>query len=80
ASTFGHKETGKLDLNNSGVQALVDRLRGPLQNANVSLSEQQLQDLANNIKTFRDSPPRSGVLRSIDDLQGVQGVTPQVLS
>jgi preprotein translocase subunit SecF len=80
ASTFGHKETGKLDLNNSGVQALVDRLRGPLQNANVSLSEQQLQDLANNIKTFRDSPPRSGVLRSIDDLQGVQGATPQVLS
>jgi len=80
ASTFGHKETGKLDLNNSGVQALVDRLRGPLQNANVALSEQQLQDLATNIKTFRDSPPRSGILRSIDELQGVQGVTPQVLS
>ena len=57
ADTFGHKETGKLDLNNTGVQAIVDRLRGPLQTANVSLSEQQLQDLANNIKTFRDSPP-----------------------
>jgi len=80
AGTFGHKETGKLDLNNTGVQAVVDRLRGPLQAANISLSEQQLQDLANNIKTFRDSPPRSGVLRSLDELQGVQGVTPQVIS
>jgi preprotein translocase subunit SecF len=80
ASTFGQQQTGKLDVNNSGVQALVDRLRAPLQTAGVSLSEQQLQDLGTNIKAFRDAPPRSGVLRSFDELQGVAGVTPQVIS
>ena len=80
SSTFGQQQAGKLDVNNSGVQALVDRLRGPLQTAGVSLSEQQLQDLATNIKAFRDAAPRSGVLRSFDELQGVPGVTPQVIS
>jgi preprotein translocase subunit SecF len=67
-------------VNNSGVQALVDRLRVPLQSAGTAMSEQQLQDLATRIKNFRDTPPRSGVLRSFDDLQGVPGVTPQVIA
>jgi preprotein translocase subunit SecF len=79
-ATFGQQQAGKLDLNNAGVQAIVDRLRVPLQGAGVSLSEQQLQDAATAIKNFRDAAPRSGVLRSIDDLQGVPGVTPQVIS
>ena len=80
ATTFGQQQTGKLDVNNTGVLALADRIRGPLSAAGVSLSEQQLQDLANNIKNFRDQSPRSGVLRSFDELQGVSGVTPQVIS
>lgn len=80
AGTFGQQQTGKLDLNNSGAQTMIDRLRVPLQTANVSLTEQQLTDLANNIKNFRDTPPRSGVIRSVDELSGVTGVTPQVLS
>jgi len=80
STTFGQQQAGKLDLNNAGVQAIVDRLRVPLQSAGVSLSEQQLQDVATAIKNFRDAAPRSGVLRSIDELQGVPGVTPQVIS
>lgn len=79
-TTFGQQQAGKLDLNNAGVQAIVDRLRVPLQSAGVSLSEQQLQDVATAIKNFRDAAPRSGVLRSIDELQGVPGVTPQIIS
>jgi preprotein translocase subunit SecF len=80
ATTFGQQQGSKLDVNNSGVQALVDRLRVPLQSAGTAMSEQQLQDLATRIKNFRDTPPRSGVLRSFDDLQGVPGVTPQVIA
>jgi preprotein translocase subunit SecF len=79
ATTTGLQQSGKLDLNNSGALALADRIRGPLAAAGVSLSEQQLQDLATNIRTFRDEAPRSGVLRSVDDLQGVPGMTPQIL-
>jgi preprotein translocase subunit SecF len=79
-TTFGQQQAGKLDLNNAGIQAIVDRLRVPLQSAGVSLSEQQLQDVSTAIKNFRDAAPRSGVLRSIDELQGVPGVTPQIIS
>lgn len=79
-TTLGQTQTGKLDINNAGAQTIVDRLRGPLQTVGVSLTERQLEELANNIKTFRDSAPRSGVLRSFDELQGVPLVTAQVIS
>lgn len=79
ATTTGQQQSGKLDLNNSGALTVVERIRGPLASAGVSLSEQQLQDLATNIRTFRDAPPRSGVFRSVDDAQGAPGVNAQVL-
>ena len=79
STNFGQPVASKFDLNNSGVGVVADRLRGPLGAAGVALSEQQLQDLVSNIKNFRDSAPRSGVLRSVDELSGVPGVTPQVL-
>ncbi len=78
-ATFG-APAGKYDINNTGAEALADRLRDPLQRASVALSEQQLQDLAKNITSFRDTPPRSGLIRDLDDLRGVTGVTPQVLA
>ncbi len=73
-------EGGKLDLNNSGQEAVVSRLRDPLQVASVALSEEQLQGLTKAILNYRDTPPRSGVLRSIDELSAVPGVTPAVIS
>jgi preprotein translocase subunit SecF len=70
---------GKLDLNNAGQTALEDQLRDPLARASAGLSDQQLKVLAGGILTFRDHD-RSGLLRSIDEVRGVAGVTPQVLS
>lgn len=78
-TTFG-QANGKLDINNSGQAALADRLRGPLQAAGVGLSEQQVQQLAQAVLQYRDSSPRSGLVRSVDDLSAVSGVTPQVLN
>jgi preprotein translocase subunit SecF len=43
--------SGKIDLNNSSASELADRLRGPLQQAGVPLSEQDLQDLCAAIST-----------------------------
>src|ERR1700722_2575735 len=43
-STFGGTE-GKLDLNNSSGDQLADRLRDPLLQAGVPMSEQELQDM-----------------------------------
>ena len=79
SSSFGQKETGKIDINNSGQQAVADRLRGPLAAAGVNLNDAELQSLVANIMNFRNSPPRSGVLRSFDELAGVSGVTSQVI-
>ena len=76
-ATFGASE-GKLDLNNSSSQQLADRLREPLLQASVPLSEQELKDLTDSIEKFRAS--RGGLLRSIDEVAGVPGVTPPILA
>lgn len=73
-------QTGKLDLNNSSAALLADRLREPLIRAGAGGSDQQLFDLMKAITTFRDTPPRSGLLKSVDNLAGVAGVTPAVLN
>jgi len=77
-ATFGEK-TDRLDLNNSGPQALAERLRDPLQRAAIPMSDEQLAQLARRIIEFRNSPPRSGVLSNFDQLREVEGVTPQIL-
>src|SRR5579872_6906908 len=69
---------GKLDLNNSAADQLAEKLREPLLQAGVALSEQELQDVVKNIEAFRAS--KGGILNSLDQLSGVQGVTPQVLA
>src|SRR5579883_973440 len=76
AAMFGD-QGGKLALNSSSVAQLVERLRDPLLQAGVPLSEQQLQDLAAAIHSFRSS--RGGIIRDFNELRGVAGVTPQVI-
>lgn len=79
-ATFGQPNSGKLDFNNASQQALLDRLRDPLQRAGVQLAEPQLQKLAADMLQFRNTPPRSGVVGSFDQLSAVPGVTPAVLN
>lgn len=78
AANFG-EANGKLDFNNASVESLTERLRGPLQQANVGLSDQQLKDVATAALGFKNTPPRSGIITSFDQLNGVAGVTPQIL-
>ncbi|MSV34390.1 MAG: protein translocase subunit SecF [Bryobacterales bacterium] len=75
-STFAAPD-GKLDLNNSSMGQLAERLREPLLQASVALSEQELQDVVKNIQAFRAS--KGGILTSLDQLSGVQGVSAQIL-
>lgn len=79
ASNFGRKETGRLDINNAGQQAIIDRMRGPLASAGQNLNDQQLGDLVSRIVGFRNAPPQSGLLRSFDQLAGLPGVISQVI-
>ncbi|MCL6508272.1 MAG: protein translocase subunit SecF, partial [Bryobacteraceae bacterium] len=77
--TFGGAARG-LDFNNAGQEALVSHLRDPLQRAGVALSEEELQKLVRGMLEYRDTPPRSGLVRSFDELSAVPGVTPAVIS
>ncbi len=79
-ASFGDPQSGKLDFNNAGASEIADRLTVPLQQAGVQLSDQQLQNLAENMRKFRDTPPRSGLLTSLDQLAAVPGVTPAIIS
>ena len=75
-STFGGGE-GKLDLNNSAADQLAERLRDPLLQAGAPISEQQLQDVVKAIEDYRAS--NGGILKSIDQLSQVSGMTPAIL-
>jgi preprotein translocase subunit SecF len=74
-SNFGGEGGGKLDLSGAGAGALADRLRAPLGGG---MNEQQVQDLARAITSYRDTQKR-GLLGNIDSLSGVNGVSPEVL-
>ncbi len=70
--------SGKLDVNNSSVGTLAGALRPALQDANVALSDMEVDQLAQNIENFRNQE-RGGLLKSFDELSSVKGVTPQII-
>ncbi len=77
-AAFNPNAAGQLDINLTGQTELADRLRDPLAKANVSLSDDQVQALAQRIIDYRTA--HSGLIRNLDDLSAVPGATPQVLS
>jgi len=79
-AAFNPNSGGKLDINTVGQSALADALRDALAQAGAGLSDDQLQNLAKQILTYRDTPPRSGLIRNLDELSTVPGVTTKVLN
>jgi len=79
-TTFGQPNSGKLEFNNAGREAVVARLRDALARNNVAMSDAQLQKLVTDMLDFRNTPPRSGLLTSFDQLSAVPGVTPAVIN
>ena len=75
---FGGQSNGKYNINARGADALAEQLRDPLQAASVPMSDQLLHDLAKNIMDYRAS--HSGLIRNLDELSPVPGVTPQILN
>jgi preprotein translocase subunit SecF len=70
---------GQPDFHAIGQERLYDLLSTPLQRAGVALSSEQLRTLVEAILTYRDTPPRSGLIGSFDELKVVAGVTPQII-
>jgi len=73
-STFGQPQGGKLDFNNATQESLSSRLRDALQRGGVPMSEPQVQQLARDLLAYRNNPPQSGVISSLDQLSTVPGV------
>ena len=61
--TFGDPQSGKLDLNNVGRAALVERLRDPLLQSGVAMSDTDLEALADRIPSRAGAAGVHGALR-----------------
>lgn len=70
---------GKVDFHNVGQEGLAERLREPFSRGGVSLSDTQLADLAKELLNYRNTPPRSGLIGSLDELSAVPGITPAMM-
>jgi preprotein translocase subunit SecF len=77
---FNPGVAGKLVINTAGQTALADALRDPLTKATIFMTDDKLQALAQSIINYRDTPPHSGIVRNLDELAKVPGVTPQILN
>jgi preprotein translocase subunit SecF len=77
AKTFGHPESGKLDLNNASAGQVAERVRNPLQSGGAALSDPQVDQLGAAIVGWRNQ--HGGLLTNIDELRAAPGVTSQVI-
>jgi preprotein translocase subunit SecF len=76
-AAFGQPANGKYNINSGGEAGLADRLRDPLAAASVALADPQLHTMTSNIMDYRKG--HSGLIRNLDELGSVPGVTPPVL-
>ncbi|MBI3209399.1 MAG: protein translocase subunit SecF [Candidatus Solibacter usitatus] len=79
AASFG-TASGKLDFHNAGQQAVVDRLRDPIQRAGLPMNDALLREMVKGMMAVRDGNPNFGILKSLDQLGNVDGMTPQTLA
>jgi preprotein translocase subunit SecF len=70
-------EANKLDFNNAGAAALAEKLRN---SPGGKLTPEQVQKLAEEMVSFRNSPPRSGLIKNFDELTALPGVNPDIIS
>ena len=84
---FGQPTNGKLDLNNSGPESFIDRMKSPLLQAGVNITDQQLAAMAKAIDDYRNNKDNahpnadhSGLIASVDDLKQLPGITQQVVN
>ncbi|MBI3668129.1 MAG: protein translocase subunit SecF [Acidobacteria bacterium] len=73
-------DPNKLDFNNASATSLAELLRSSPALARSSATPEQLEKLAQVMLSFRDSPPRSGLIKNFDELASLPGVNPDIIS
>jgi preprotein translocase subunit SecF len=80
---YGSGPQGKTDFNNASPQTVADHLIAAdpllLASKGTEAATKTYEDLAQALVTFRNSPPRSGLVGSFDELKAVPGVTSGVI-
>jgi len=83
SSLYGTGPEGKTDFNNASPQTVAEHLIAAdpllLASQGAEAATKRYQDLAQALVGFRNSPPRSGLIGSFDDLRAVAGVTTGVV-
>jgi preprotein translocase subunit SecF len=81
---YGKGPEGKTDFNNASPQTVAERLTAddPLGVGAKGLdtATKTYRDLADAVVSYRNAPPRSGLIADLNDLRNVPGVTPAVVS
>jgi preprotein translocase subunit SecF len=81
---FGQGEPGKLDFNNSSPQTVSDHLLAAdplgLSSKGFDAATKTYRDLAEAVVSFRNAPPRSGLVSDFQDLSAVPGVNAGVIA
>jgi preprotein translocase subunit SecF len=73
-------QEGKLDFNNASPGALAERLKSNGKLASSGLSSEEIEKAAAALTAFRDSPPRSGLVKEFSEMASVPGVNPDIIS
>ena len=83
-SLYGAGPVGKVDFNNASPQTVADRLTAAdplgLGAKGMDTATKTYRDLAGVMVSYRNSPPRSGLIGDLGELRNVNGVTPGVIS
>jgi len=81
---YGKGPEGKTDFNNASPQTVADHLIAddPLgvEAKGLDTATKTYRDLSDAVTTYRNAPPRSGLVADFNDLRHVPGVTPAVIS
>ncbi len=77
-TAFGGQANGKYNINAGDANELAEKLRDPLAAANVPMSQQLLLELATKITDYRKY--HSGLIRNLDELSSVPGLSPPILN
>jgi preprotein translocase subunit SecF len=75
--TYG-QPGGRPDFNNSSQAQVTSKLSDALPKAGILMSDADLNAMVTGIMTYRNTPPRSGLLSNFNELTAVPKVTPQV--
>jgi preprotein translocase subunit SecF len=81
---YGQGPAGKLDFNNASPQTVAEHLTADdplgLGSKGLDVATKVYRDLADAMVSYRNAPPRTGLLTDFNDLRKVPGVTPSILA